>query len=308
MSTSVDIHDDGGPAAGLPEEPEQTGTAGATSAETNTAGANTVREHAVQETPAQDRTVQDRTAQQRTVSDAYRGERALFDGDTGQFSLEIRRALVRLLRGPYVDGTADPRLWTAIVDHRQAIGSYLSEIFLLLTIDSERKIAMLAPAEIEATHSSPIVARKPLRREETLLALRLRLLLDRHAGSGTDATISRAGAREILGEHRQPGAVDDKRLEELTDSSIARLLALRLILPTELAHVYRVSNALAMALPFDSVEQIPAYLQALDNSAGDALDLELELDVPEDPADLDGLAGPADGANDDETGTAAEGR
>ncbi|WP_081710213.1 DUF4194 domain-containing protein [Arthrobacter sp. 35W] len=238
------------------------------------------------------------------TADAYRGERALFDGDTGQFSLQIRQALVRLLRGPYVDGAADPKVWTAIVDHRLAIQRYLSEIFLLLSIDAERKIAMLTPADVDAPHSAPITPRKALRREETLLALRLRLLLDRHAGSGTDATISRAAAREILGEHRLPGAVDDKRLEELTDSSIARLLALRLLLPTELAHVYRVSNALAMALPFDSVEQIPAYIKALDESAAnddalgenaeDAFDLEPGADEDDD----------ADGGPDgpDETG------
>ncbi|WP_427015923.1 DUF4194 domain-containing protein [Pseudarthrobacter sp. P1] len=259
MSTSVDIHDDGGaPAASAQPVPGLPGTT-----PRGTAGAA-------------------------NPSDAYRGERALFDGDTGQFSLEIRQALVRLLRGPYVDGAADPRLWTAIVDHRQALQRYLSEIFLLLTIDSERKVALLTPADIEATHSAPITPRRPLRREETLLALRLRLLLDRHAGSGTDATISRAGAREILGEHRQPGAVDDKRLEELTDSALARLLALRLLLPTELDNVYRVSNALALALPFDSVEQIPAYLQALDRSAGDTLDLGLELELDADGSDGSG--------------------
>ncbi len=195
-------------------------------------------------------------------------ERTLFDGDTGSFPLELRQALVRLLRGPYVDGTADPALWSTILTHGVSLQQYLSEIFLLLTVDSERKIALLTPAGIEAVHAQPIVARKPLRREETLLALRLRVLLDRHAGSGTDVGISRAGAREILAEHRQPGTVDDKRLDEQTDAALARLLNLKLILPTELVNEYRVSNALALALPFDSIDQIPAYLAALDKSAG----------------------------------------
>ncbi|MGO4384414.1 DUF4194 domain-containing protein [Specibacter sp. RAF43] len=208
---------------------------------------------------------------------AYRGERALFAGDTGSFSLEIRQVLVRLLRGPYIDGAAEPVLWTTIATHRQSLQQYLSEIFLLLTIDPERKIAMLAPAEIDAVHTQPIMPRKPLRREETLLALRLRMLLDRHAGSGTEATVTRGGAREILAEHRRPGAVDDKRLDEQTDAALARLLALKLLLPTELAGEYRVSNALALALPFDSIDQIPAYLAALD-SAGDEPELP---DAPE---------------------------
>ncbi|UIK88626.1 DUF4194 domain-containing protein [Arthrobacter polaris] len=194
-------------------------------------------------------------------------ERTLFLGDTGSFPLELRQALVRLLRGPYIDGTTDPALWTTILTHSVSLQQYLSEIFLLLSIDSERKIALLAPASIDAVHTQPIVARKPLRREETLLALRLRVLLDRHAGTGTDVSISRAGAREILAEHRQPGTVDDKRLDEQTDGALARLLSLKLILPTELFGEYRVSNALALALPFESIEQIPAYLAALDKAA-----------------------------------------
>ncbi|WP_113716408.1 DUF4194 domain-containing protein [Arthrobacter dokdonensis] len=196
--------------------------------------------------------------------DAYRSERSLFPGDTGSFPLELRQALVRLLRGPYIDGTVDAPLWTTILTHRASLQQYLSEVFLLLTVDPERKIALLTPAGIDAVHTQPIVARKPLRREETLLALRLRLLLDRQSGTGTDATITRGGAREILAEHRQPGAVDDKRLDEQTDASLARLLALKLLLPTELPGEYRVSNAMALALPFDAIDQIPAYLAALD--------------------------------------------
>jgi len=217
-------------------------------------------------------------------SDAYRTERSLFPGDTGSFPLELRQALVRLLRGPYIDGTAEAPLWTAILTHRASLQQYLSEIFLVLTVDPERKIALLTPAGVDAVHTQPIVARKPLRREETLLALRLRLLLDRQAGTGTDATITRSGAREVLAEHRQPGAVDDKRLDELTDSSLARLLALKLLLPTELPGEYRVSNALALALPFDTIDQIPAYLAALDGSA-DAPDDTTGDSTQEEPAE-----------------------
>ncbi len=219
-------------------------------------------------------------------------ERTLFPGDTGSFPLDMRQALVRLLRGPYIDGTADPALWTTVLTHAVSLQQYLSEIFLLLEIDGERKIALLSPAEVDAVHTQPIVARKPLRREETLLALRLRVLLDRHAGSGTDVGISRAGAREILAEHRQPGAVDDKRLDEQTDAALARLLNLKLILPTELAHEYRVSNALALALPFDSIDQIPAYLAAMDASAQD------NAEGQDEALDLDGgFEGELDGGH-----------
>ncbi|MGP9616088.1 DUF4194 domain-containing protein [Arthrobacter sp. AOP36-A1-22] len=229
-----------------------------------------------------------------------RAEGELFDGDTGRFELALRQALIRLLRGPYLDGSADARLWQLVLDRRREISAFVAELFLKLQIDPERKIALLVPVPTQTVHTTAIVPRKPLRREETLLALRLRLLLDRHAGTGTDPVISRAGARELLEEHRHPGALDDKRLEELTDSSLARLAALKLILPTELDHEYRVSGALALALPFDSIDEIPAYLQSLDRAADEGMEPTLELDsdvVPDDPEDDSGK--PDDDAEDD---------
>ncbi len=242
------------------------------------------------------------------ISSGRRAEGELFDGDTGRFELALRQALIRLLRGPYLDGAADARLWQLVLDRRTEISAFVAELFLKLQVDTERKIALLVPVATETVHTTAIVPRKPLRREETLLALRLRLLLDRHAGTGTDPVISRAGAREILEEHRHPGALDDKRLEELTDSSLARLAALKLILPTELEHEYRVSGALALALPFDSIDEIPAYLQSLDRAADDAMEPMLDLDsdvVPDAPEE------PEDGADEDadapETTTNPEG-
>ncbi|MBG6085035.1 DUF4194 domain-containing protein [Zhihengliuella flava] len=202
---------------------------------------------------------------------------ALFEGDTGRFELPLRQGLVRLLRGPYIDGTADARLWQRILDRRTDIEGFVSELFLRLVIDEQRKIALLEPVDLDHPHTTAIVPRRALRREETLLALRLRLALESHAGTGTDAVISRAGARDILAEHRQRGTVDDKRLEELTDSSLARLLALKLILPTDVEHEYKVSPALALALPFSSIEEIPAYLAAIERTdAGAETDLDVE--------------------------------
>jgi len=231
---------------------------------------------------AHDSVRQDRPEQQDRHDDGagLRAERRLFDGDTGRFPLPLRQVLVRLLRGPYLDGSAEPKVWQLVLDRRADISAYVAELFLRLSLDTERKIALLVPVDVEAPHTTTIVPRKPLRREETLIALRLRLLLDRHAGTGTDAVISRAGAREILEEHRQPGAVDDKRLEELTDASLARLLALKLLLPTELEDEYRVSGALALALPFETIDEIPAYIAAIDRSAGDTLlDAETEEEL-----------------------------
>ena len=213
------------------------------------------------------------------LPDGAIAERRLFEGDTGSFDLLLRQLLVRLLRGPYLDGVAEPRLWQLVLDRRTEIAAYVAEIFLKLEIDQTRKIALLSPVSIEAPHTTAIAPRRALKREETLLALRLRLLLERHQGTGTDAVITREASREILLEHRIPGDTDDKKLEETTDAALTRLLSLKLILPTELENEYKVSGALALALPFTTIEEIPEYIAAIERvGTDDTEELELETE------------------------------
>ncbi|WP_334122316.1 DUF4194 domain-containing protein [Glutamicibacter sp.] len=201
-----------------------------------------------------------------TTSDAYAAPIAepLFEGDTGKYSLPLRQLLVRLLRGPYLDGSLDAAAWQLLLDQQQSISDYFSEIFLALTLDMDRKIAMLAPVQIEQVHTAPIAPRRPLKRDETLLALRLRLLLEQQSGSGNDAVISRSAMHEILSEHRQASDRDDKRFAESCEAAIARLQSLRLLTSTELENEFRISPALAMALPLKNIADIPRYIAAID--------------------------------------------
>lgn len=200
----------------------------------------------------------------------------LFDGDRGSFPVELRQLIVKLLRGPYLDGAIDAPSWQLLLDHQETIGRYVSEIFLTISMDVDRKIAMLTPVQLEKAHTSPIAPRRGLKRDETLLALRLRLLLEQHSGSGTDAVISRSAMHEILAEHRTVSDRDDKRFSEACEAAIARLHALRLLTGTELVDEFRISPALAMALPIQNIQDIPGYIAAIDNTSG-------QPPLPEDP-------------------------
>ncbi len=201
-----------------------------------------------------------------TPTDSYAAPitEPLFEGDTGSFPLALRQLVVRLLRGPYLDGSTDAAAWQLLLDSQPTVTKYFSEIFLSLSLDMDRKIAMLTPVQIDQPHTAPIAPRRALKRDETLLALRLRLLLEQHSGTGTDAVISRAGMHDVLAEHRAAGDRDDKRFAESCDAAIARLNSLRLLTNTELADEFRISPALAMALPISSIQDIPRYIAAID--------------------------------------------
>jgi hypothetical protein len=117
-----------------------------------------------------------------TVSprDTFVDGAALFPGDTGVLPMKVRQALVKLLKGPYIDGGRDEKLWTVLLDNQVILRSRLSELFLALQLDHERKIAVLRPVDPEviggSTRSSILRQQRALSRVETIVLLRLRLL------------------------------------------------------------------------------------------------------------------------------------
>ena len=210
---------------------------------------------------------------------------ALFPGDTGVLPMKVRQALVKLLKGPYVDGGRDEKLWTTLLDNQLILRSRLSELFLTLQLDHERKVAVLRPVDPEAiggsTRSSILRQQRALSRIETIVLLRLRLLLDRHVTAQTDPTITREEIAELVAHYQPAGQQDALRDSDVVNRAITKLLARQLLLTTGLDEVYTISNALPLALPFENIGDIPAQIEALMAAATDQSGTEplLELDA-----------------------------
>jgi hypothetical protein len=221
---------------------------------------------------------------------------ALFTGDTGVLPMKVRQALVKLLKGPYVDGGRDEKLWTTLLDNQLILRSRLSELFLTLQLDHERKIAVLRPVDPEAiggsARSSILRQQRALSRVETIVLLRLRLLLDRHVTAQTDPTITKEEIAELVAHYQPAGQQDALRDSDVVNRAITKLLARQLLLTTGLDDVYTISNALPLALPFDNIGDIPAQIEALiaataDPSGTEPL-IELDVDTAEDTDDDSG--------------------
>src|SRR5688572_22115632 len=210
---------------------------------------------------------------------------ALFPGDTGVLPMKVRQALVKLLKGPYVDGGRDEKLWTTLLDNQLILRSRLSELFLTLQLDHERKIAVVRPVDPEAigggTRSSILRQQRALSRVETIVLLRLRLLLDRHVTAQTDPTITREEIAELVAHYQPAGQQDALRDSDVVNRAITKLLARQLLLTTGLDDVYTISNALPLALPFENIGDIPAQIEALVTATADQSGTEplIELDV-----------------------------
>jgi hypothetical protein len=237
-----------------------------------------------------------------TPRDTFVDGAALFPGDTGVLPMKVRQALVKLLKGPYVDGGRDEKLWTTLLDNRLILRSRLSELFLTLQLDHERKIAVLRPVDPEAiggsARSSILRQQRALSRVETIVLLRLRLLLDRHVTAQTDPTITKEEVAELVAHYQPAGQQDALRDSDVVNRAITKLLARQLLLTTALDDVYTISNALPLALPFDNIGDIPAQIEALIAATADPTGTEamLELDDPSPDADDDAADARGEGA------------
>ncbi|MCB5281479.1 MULTISPECIES: DUF4194 domain-containing protein [unclassified Arthrobacter] len=202
-----------------------------------------------------------------TPRDTFVDGAALFPGDTGVLPMKVRQALVKLLKGPYIDGGRDEKLWTTLLDNQLILRSRLSELFLTLQLDHERKVAVLRPVDPEAiggsTRSSILRQQRALSRIETIVLLRLRLLLDRHVTAQTDPTITREEIADLVAHYQPAGQQDALRDSDVVTRAITKLLARQLLLATGLDEVYTISNALPLALPFENIGDIPAQIDAL---------------------------------------------
>ncbi|WP_024818442.1 DUF4194 domain-containing protein [Arthrobacter sp. 31Y] len=221
-----------------------------------------------------------------TPRDTFVDGAALFPGDTGVIPMKVRHALVKLLKGPYIDGGRDEKLWTTLLDNQLILRSRLSELFLTLQLDHDRKIAVLRPVDPEiigaSSRSSILRQQRALSRVETIVLLRLRLLLDRHVTAQTDPTITREEVSDLVANYTPAGQQDALRDSDVVTRTITKLLARQLILPTPLDDTYTISNALPLALPFENIGDIPAQIEALIAVAADESGTEPLLDLDSD--------------------------
>ncbi|MBT2515347.1 DUF4194 domain-containing protein [Arthrobacter sp. ISL-30] len=244
-----------------------------------------------------------------TPRDTFVDGAALFPGDTGVLTMKVRQALVKLLKGPYVDGGRDEKLWTTLLDNQEILRSRLSELFLALQLDHERKIAVLRPVDPEAiggsSRSSILRQQRALSRVETIVLLRLRLLLDRHVTAQTDPTITREEIAELVAHYQPSGQQDALRDADVVNRTITKLLARQLLLPTGIDDTFAISNALPLALPFENIGDIPAQIEALVTVASDGSGTEPLIELLE--TDRDTVSDEDDSPTEEDDADAAQG-
>lgn len=118
----------------------------------------------------------------------------LFVGDTGRLHELSRRALLEVLKGPYLSGRQRPQLWAALAADERAIRSHLHDLFLELVIDPVDEFAFVRKVRSAELDVPSALRSERLNFLDTAMLLVLRQLLLASAG---DARVI-VGRDEVL--------------------------------------------------------------------------------------------------------------
>lgn len=108
----------------------------------------------------------------------------LWPGDTGTLADRSRRALLELIRGPYLSRARSPQNWAALRADERALRSRLNDLFLELVVDADAEFAFVRAVAGDDNDFPRAVRAQALTFLDTvmLLTLRQRLVAEERDG------------------------------------------------------------------------------------------------------------------------------
>ncbi|AHI03043.1 hypothetical protein CFAL_05030 [Corynebacterium falsenii DSM 44353] len=179
------------------------------------------------------------------MSESNSPEQQIFEGDTGTLSLDSRRALARLLKGPLLTAQGEPHLWNAVVTDTAAITSALHNVFLDLVLDETDQIAFTRMVEPAEGVTIPRVLRtETLKHIDTLILLQLRQELALN-NPGERVIVDADELRQQIWSMRNPDNRDEAGFNKRFDAAMKRISdTFSLLKKTETPQRYEISRAL----------------------------------------------------------------
>lgn len=188
---------------------------------------------------------------------------ALADGDHGRLPDGTRRALVQLLRGPYVNRARHPRLWPSLIADEAAIRERLGDLFLELVLDREAGLAFVRNMTSPEADLPRVIRSTPLTLIDTVLVLFLRDRLLRAAASDRRVFVGRDEIDDATSVYRTASAADAVGFARRVNASVEKLKNANVLLGTGEEERYEVSPILGMVFDADEVLAVTAELRAL---------------------------------------------
>jgi len=187
---------------------------------------------------------------------------SLFEGDCGQLALDVRRALVTILKRRYVSAERDLETWRVLTENRVALQSHLNDMFLELVIDRDYGLAYKRQAVPDGGASFPTLLHNfPYTREQTVLMVHLRGVFRSATSAGDEAVF--VDARELVEEaanYWPASTTNHVDAERAAQRAIEALAKSDILLPTAEQGRYRISPVIEVLLPVGRLQELAESL------------------------------------------------
>lgn len=151
------------------------------------------------------------------------GRTELFDGDAGTLPEGARRALVRLIKEPYISAERNAADWQCVVECRPSIQSVLNDLFLDLVIDERNELAYTVTPDGVADDFPRLKQERKLTELQSLLVVFLRQQYASQTSSGAvKAWIDAEDIHAHL-ERLNSGRLDTTKLAAAIDTAIGSM-------------------------------------------------------------------------------------
>lgn len=191
----------------------------------------------------------------------------LWSGDTGALGLDARRALLRLIQGPYLSAERSPGPWSALLADERAIRIRLHELFLDLVIDRDNGFAFVQNARTGDLDVPVAVRSEKLTFLDSamLLVLRQMLLAGEHEGR---VIVGEEEVFEQLAPFRTPDR-DQTDFAKRLNASWRKMKNTLRVVHTASADRVEISPVLRMLVDADQVRALTEAYQRIAASNGD---------------------------------------
>lgn len=199
----------------------------------------------------------------------------LYPEDRGTLAFDARLALCKLLSGPCVD--PDSPLWPALLRDEAPLRSRLSEVFLELVIDRERKVAFTRPAQVGELDVPVLQRSTPLSYLESVLLLHLRQTLVEADTRGERAVVEETDLLDALAVYAGGTGADQVQATNRMNAAIAKMRKNTILLGIRGEdRRFEVSPTLRLLFPAEEVVALSAAYRALASGADTSVSTEPE--------------------------------
>lgn len=210
------------------------------------------------------------------------GNTALWDGDSGTLRDPSRRALVQLLRGPFLSAERHGHLWAALLNDEPEIRSRLADAYLELVVDVESQLAFARNVRVPDTDAPKVMRSHPLTFMDTAMLLHLRQQL-LHSDGRERVIVGKDEVSDQLQVYRGATDSDPAGFAKRINSSWQKMVTYGILATTSTEDRFEVSPVLRLIFGADEIAAVQAeYRRLAARGAGQSGDAAGSIEPGED--------------------------